>query len=717
MAVFGNIRRGGPWACTWIVLALMVVGLFAPVVSAAAQATPDPATPFASPSASPVAGGTPVAVLDTAGTVPIDPAKQALADKYAPVAMLKEQSAECDSVGEPYLPVSVDAVLNSPDVVLRKTSTDGSEKDPIVKVGPSAQDLVNTDPTYYLDLPGNALEPGCDYEKWSNQRIEDLGLEAITYARVVTQADRPGKLAVQYFFYWVFNDFVDNHESDWEMIQLSFDANTAEEALTQDPTLVAFAQHEGGESASWDDDKLQRIDGTHIVTFPASGSHADYYSDAIWIGWGENGSGFGCDRSDPDFVETPLKAIVIPDDIDPNGPFAWALFQGRWGEKHAWVFNGPKSPNVTKRWNQPISWTDHLRDRSLPIPQQETLGVGPSALFCTVSDFSGQVMKIVPGNPGVVIGAFAAFFVALLLVSFLTWSYFKRASWMYFRYIQIFLLSSILLLPVAALANLVQDWVSRLSYVAAGLSVSFDASGAVGTGVGFLLQLALISIIAPALILATSRLVHSQKANFFSSVRETAPLIPKIALASVWNTVIIGLLFITIIGIPFAIYRATQWAYTAHAIVLDGAGVRNSRHMSRNAIKGDWLRTIGMASLIAYVAGLPGYGASRFDRHPAHCRVQGADRSGWHHIQPALRRDVSDHHHRQHALLPASPASEGGTRGDGAAGRFGGPGLLDSHAPSANVARTRRCGPGRSHAADPRTIPVPPEEQGRAASR
>ena len=29
--------------------------------------------------------------MDTAGTVPIDPNDQALADKYAPVAMLKKQ--------------------------------------------------------------------------------------------------------------------------------------------------------------------------------------------------------------------------------------------------------------------------------------------------------------------------------------------------------------------------------------------------------------------------------------------------------------------------------------------------------------------------------------------------------------------------------------------------------------------------------------------------
>ena len=620
----GRGMRSWAWSELWtrIVVIVAVVGVlaggFAPVLqSAMAQGTPEaaaaataPATPGASPAASPgaspVAGATPAVVLDTAGTVPIDPAKQALADKYAPVAMLKKQSEDCDTLGEPYLPVSVDAVLNSPDVVLRKAATDGSSEDPIVKVAPSAQDLVHTDPTYYLDLPGNALEPGCDYEKWSRQRIKELGLEPITYARVVTEEGRPGELALQYYFYWVFNDFVDNHESDWEMVQLTFNASTAEEALTQDPVKISYAQHEGGETAEWHQDKLELVDDIRIVTYPAAGSHADYYQPAIWIGWGERGSGFGCDRSDPDFQETPLKAVVIPDQIDPNGPFAWALFQGRWGEKHAWVFNGPKSPNVSKRWTHPISWTDNLRDRSLPIPQQETLGTGPSTLFCTVSDYAGQIMKIVPAYPQLVFGFFAVALIALLLVSFLTWRYFKRAFWMYFRYIHIFLLSSIILVPVAALASLVQDLISRASLSGFGMEVSVDASGAVGTGVGFILQLALITLIAPSVVYATARIVRGEKASFFSSVRDSAPFIPKVALASLWNALIVFLISLTIIGIPFALYRATQWAYATHAIVLDGAGVRNSRHLSRNTIKGDWLRTIGMASLVTYVATLPG---------------------------------------------------------------------------------------------------------------
>ena len=48
---------------------------------------------------------------------------------------------------------------------------------------------------------------------------------------VATQRDRPGKLALQYWFFYYFNDFANVHEGDWEMAQLVFHADTPEQAL------------------------------------------------------------------------------------------------------------------------------------------------------------------------------------------------------------------------------------------------------------------------------------------------------------------------------------------------------------------------------------------------------------------------------------------------------------------------------------------------------
>jgi len=139
--------------------------------------------------------------------------------------------------------------------------------------------------------------------------------------------------------------FNNTHESDWEMIQVMFNATSVEEALGKDPYGVGFAQHGGGEPADWNDTKFAR-DGNHPIAYPAAGSHATYYGSHIYLGWGENGTGFGCDNSTGPSNVVPLKAVVVPNNPDPNSPFAWLLFQGRWGERQPWEFNGPKGPNL-----------------------------------------------------------------------------------------------------------------------------------------------------------------------------------------------------------------------------------------------------------------------------------------------------------------------------------------------------------------------------------
>ncbi len=91
------------------------------------------------------------------------------------------------------------------------------------------------------------------------------------YAHVATQADAPGKLSLQYWFFYLFNDWNNKHEGDWEMVQLNFHANTAEQALQAPPYEVGYSQHESAERATWGASKLQIVDGTHPVVYPSLG--------------------------------------------------------------------------------------------------------------------------------------------------------------------------------------------------------------------------------------------------------------------------------------------------------------------------------------------------------------------------------------------------------------------------------------------------------------
>jgi hypothetical protein len=149
-------------------------------------------------------------------------AERALAERYAPVVRLVEQPEECGA-GEPYEPTDVDVLFDEDTVALRGPW----RKSDLVKIAPTSEDLLGRY-EYHLDLPGDPLSPGCDYERWARRLT--AGTAPTAYAHVATDPDHPG-LALQYWLFYPFNDFNNLHEGDWEMIQLVFAATNASQAL------------------------------------------------------------------------------------------------------------------------------------------------------------------------------------------------------------------------------------------------------------------------------------------------------------------------------------------------------------------------------------------------------------------------------------------------------------------------------------------------------
>jgi hypothetical protein len=160
----------------------------------------------------------------------------ALAAKFAPVIRLAQPDV-CEGT-EPYVPTNVDVLFDNPTVALRGpwNSTD------LVKVAPSASDVASGLYEYHLDFPGDALNPGCTYLDWSRRLNE--GQQPTVYAHVSGDPAYPGELALQYWTFYVFNDWNNLHEGDWEMIQLNFQASDAAQALHETPAEVGYSQHE-----------------------------------------------------------------------------------------------------------------------------------------------------------------------------------------------------------------------------------------------------------------------------------------------------------------------------------------------------------------------------------------------------------------------------------------------------------------------------------------
>ena len=65
---------------------------------------------------------------------------------------------------------------------------------------------------------------------------------------------------------------------------------------------------------------------------------------------------------------------------------------------------------------------------------------------------------------------------------------------------------------------------------------------------------------------------------------------------------IVGLLAITIIGIPFAIYFAARWGFYAQAVLIEETSATNALRRSSELVKGTWWRVFGILLAIFLLA-------------------------------------------------------------------------------------------------------------------
>jgi hypothetical protein len=543
--------------------------------------------------------------------------EQALAEKFAPVVRLAEQDEECGP-GEPYDPLDVAVLLRrQPTVALRGpwNRTD------LVKIGPVSSDLVDRY-EYHLDFPGDPLDPGCDYERWARRLAE--GSTPAVYAHVATDPAYPGKLALQYWFFYAFNDFNNTHEGDWEMIQLVFDAGDAREALGRTPALVGYSSHEGAESAEWGDEKLELVDGTHPVVYPGAGSHANKYTEALYLGSSAE-AGVGCDDTRGPHRDIAPAVKTIPSDPDAaKAAFPWIAFDGRWGELQPAFFNGPTGPNLKDQWTRPIEWSEGWRDRSYAVPTGGLFGTGATDLFCSGVETGSRGLILLIRNPGAMFLLLAA--VAGLLVFAAvrpTWTptaplrLARRRSWgqilaasarVYVTRAPLVLGIGLLLIPISIVITVLQWLVFRV----------LDAIGIAATGESAGLSAFLVVVIGTTLALLGLGLVQAATAcalveidggrpiNALQAYRiafvRLRPLLGAIALFVLAWVVLTTTAFL----LPVAIWLAVRWCLLAPVVVLEGRGAPAALRRSRGLVRRRWWRTaslVGVSALVALALG------------------------------------------------------------------------------------------------------------------
>ena len=217
-----------------------------------------------------------------------------------------------------------------------------------IDTAPTAESISGyTEDGYYLDNQIGSVDDDNIINDYQS-KMSALGYKV--YAHVISNGDTT---IIQYWMFYAFNKGTMNqHEGDWEMVQVVLSGGT--------PTEVMYSQHHSGQKATWD--QVEK-DGDHIKVYVSRGSHANYlrsFSGVVGVAndiVGANGR------------------ILNPEDYDlemlESQP--WLDFAGRWGmygateEKAAEASllgqagpNGPKFREDKTMWDNPLEWGNSL---------------------------------------------------------------------------------------------------------------------------------------------------------------------------------------------------------------------------------------------------------------------------------------------------------------------------------------------------------------------
>jgi len=584
---------------------------------------------LASPPPPASASGTSDAAVGAARTQ-TTPAAEELAQRYAPIVYLKEQEEDCDSNGEAYAPVEVEIVLDKPAVALMLATDDGDE---LVMEAPSASDLYDKGEGYYLDYPGDPRQPGCNYERDFKARSPDYA--NVAYASIRTE---PGhsEIALQYWFFFYFNDWNNTHEADWEMIQLVFEAGTVEEALQQEPTRVAYAQHASGERAGWDDDKLQKEDGRPVV-YVAAGGHPSQFDDAVYFGLGEDGAGFGCDDTSTPSLRVPLEARLIPDNIaGSDDPFAWIEYGGQWGEKDVSHWNGPTGPAAKGKWNEPFTWEDGLRESSVKVPGGTTLAPNAIEMFCRVVSFGSSVLNLYTRAPLLVIATTGLVFLGVAGVTYMgrtrslkgmrplaatasqstplrrerdLWQLIRAAGRTYRHNWTSMLLIGAFYVPIGWITSIVHPvltnstpleplWRILDEYPATEIVVTLFLGGT---------QAAVaVVIVTSAVVVVLRQIEEGRRGDAVEAYLVVWDKVGTLAGAYGRAAIQVILFTITVVGIPLAVQRVVRWYFLPQTVMLEEKTGMDALASSADVVQGSWWRAFGLTFLFGFVGFVTG---------------------------------------------------------------------------------------------------------------
>jgi hypothetical protein len=174
----------------------------------------------------------------------------ALADQFAPTLRL--------SSAEQFKPIAIEDYLSHATL---KTGTPPTGR--ATQLHPTSFSIPTGPGPSYLDLRNADASRGPSQYRAIEQQIEKLRPRPTVYWRIAHEPST-GRIAIEYWFLYLYNDFTDRHEADWEGVTVFLQSGT--------PLGVSYSQHQGRSWTPWP----AAATNDHPTVYVAAGSHANY---------------------------------------------------------------------------------------------------------------------------------------------------------------------------------------------------------------------------------------------------------------------------------------------------------------------------------------------------------------------------------------------------------------------------------------------------------
>lgn len=126
---------------------------------------------------------------------------------------------------------------------------------------------------------------------------------------------------------------------------------------------------------------------------------------------------------------------------------------------------------------------------------------------------------------------------------------------------------------------------------------------------GLIISIVFYPTMQGSLIYAISEQNFRQPAGYDTAYRFAWARKGSLILAMLIVSIAISLMFITIIGIPFAIFFGVRWSLLLQVATLENVGPTEAISRSSNLVKGDWWRVLGYIIIMIIISFIIGIGA------------------------------------------------------------------------------------------------------------